>query len=79
MPFVAASDQTKLVELCPGCIREKNRPKPGGLPPWGRGEGWEEVTMTARVPMDQSSGIVLCRRGHTHPWERAPQEAFAAA
>lgn len=69
--FLVRHDQAELVDLCPGCVREKNRPVQGGLPAWAQGEGWEEVTITALVPLDQPSGIVSCRRGHRHPWERA--------
>jgi len=70
-PLIVGHDQAELVELCPDCIREKNRPVQGGLPAWGQGEGWEEVTMAAPVPLDRESGTVSCRRGHRLPWERA--------
>lgn len=70
-PFVIQPNQIEIVEICPGCVKEKNRPIPGGLPAWACGDGWEEVTLAAAVPLDRESGIVSCSRGHSHPWERA--------
>lgn len=70
-PIIVPRDETTFSAICDQCVRDRNEPWRSGRAPWGRDEhgrdeGYEDVTVSGELPLDQDEAWVTCPYGHRH-------------